>query len=335
MFKPKYSLTNKILTNLREIERFYGNLEARQIPKSLLLNLERNNLIQSSYASNSIEGNPLSQIEVTNLLLNDRVPVNRDEKEIVNYFTILKSMNSYINKNFNLDLILSIHKNLMNGVNDKIKGRVRNHKVVVGMKLPNGKFIIKHNPPFHKKTEINNALQKLIDWLEFSPEQPILKAGIFHHQFVYIHPFADGNGRTCRLLTALIFLKYQYQINKYFVLDDYYDIDRELYSASLNKADKGNKTSWLEYFTDGVKYSLQSALGKIETGLSKLQFDLRPTTREQDVLILIQKYHQLTSDNVVNELKVSRQQAHKLLKSLVEKGLLKKSGSTKNSYYEL
>lgn len=76
-------------------------------------------------------------------------------------------------------------------------------------------------------------------------------------------------------------------------------------------------------------------LGKIETGLSKLQFDLRPTTREQDVLTLIQKYHQLTSDNVVNELKISRQQAHKLLKSLVEKGLLKKKGSTKNSYYEL
>lgn len=335
MLKPKYLLTNKILTNLREIERFYGNLEAKQVPKSLLLNLERNNLIQSSYASNSIEGNPLSQAEVTNLLLNDRMPVNRDEKEIVNYFTILKNMDGYIKKDFNLDLILSIHQNLMNGVNDKIKGQIRNNQVVVGMKLPNGKLIIKHNPPFHKKTEINNALQKLIDWLNASEEQPILKAGIFHHEFVYIHPFTDGNGRTCRLLTALILLKHQYRINRYFVLDDYYDIDRQLYSTSLNQADKGDKSSWLEYFTDGVRYSLQSALGKVETELSKIQFNLRPTTREQDVLILIQKYHQLTSDNVVNELKVSRQQAHKLLKSLTEKGLLRKNGSTKNSYYEL
>ena len=163
----------------------------------------------------------------------------------------------------------------------------------------------------------------------------ILKAGIFHHEFVYVHPFEDGNGRTCRLLTALILQKYQYQINKYFVLDDYYDIDRELYSSSLNKADKGDKTFWLEYFTDGVKYSLQSALGKIEAGFSKLQFDLRPTTREQDVLFLVQTYHQLTSNNVVNELNISRQQAHKLLKSLVEKGLLTKKGFTKNSYYVL
>jgi len=335
MLTPKYSFSNKILTNLREIERFYGNLEARQVPKSLLLNLERNNLIQSSFASNSIEGNPLSQIEVTNLLLNDRIPTNRDEKEIVNYSTILKSMGGFIDKDFNLDLILSVHQKLMNGVNEKIKGQIRNNKVVVGMKLPNGKIIIKHNPPFHKKTDINNALQKLIDWVNSSQEQPILKAGIFHHEFVYIHPFEDGNGRTCRLLTALILLKNQYQINKYFVLDDYYDIDRQLYSTSLNTADKGDKNTWLEYFTDGVKYSLQSALGKIETGLSKIQFDLRPTKRQQDVLVLIQKYHQLTSDNVVNELKISRQAAHKLLKSLVDKGLLEKVGSTKNSYYKL
>lgn len=334
MIKPRYSLTGKILANLAEIERYYGNLEAKQIPRSLLLDLSRNNLIQSSYSSNNIEGNPLSQIEVTNLLLNDRVPASRDEKEVVNYFTILKSMSELIDKDFNLSLILLIHQKLMNGVNEEVAGQLRNSQVVVGMKSPDGELMIKHNPPFHKRIEIQSALQELFDWLSASNEQPILKAGIFHHEFVYIHPFIDGNGRTCRLLTALILLKYQYQINKYFVLDDYYDIDRQLYSNSLNSADSGDKSFWLEYFTNGVKYSLQSALGKIETGLSKMQFSLRPTTREQDVLALVQKYRQLTSGNLVSELKISRQQAHKLLKSLVEKGLLQKKGLTKSSYYQ-
>lgn len=335
MIKPHYSLTGKILANLTEIERYYGNLEAKQIPKSLLLNLSRNNLIQSSYSSNNIEGNPLSQIEVTNLLLNDRVPASRDEKEVVNYFTILKNMSELIDKDFNLSLILSIHQKLMNGVNEEVAGQLRNSQVVVGTKSPDGELVIKHNPPFHKRIEIQSALQELFDWLSASDEQPILKAGIFHHEFVYIHPFIDGNGRTCRLLTALILLKYRYQINKYFVLDDYYDIDRQLYSNSLNSADSGDKSFWLEYFTNGVKYSLQSALGKIETGLSKMQFSLRPTSREQDVLALVQKYRQLTSGNLVSELKISRQQAHKLLKSLVEKGLLQKKGLTKSSYYQL
>ena len=90
VFKPKYSLTPKILLNINEIERLYGRLEGMTIPQQLLLNLERDNLIQSSFASNSIEGNPLSEAQVSNLILNDRVPVNRDEKEVVNYFQILK-----------------------------------------------------------------------------------------------------------------------------------------------------------------------------------------------------------------------------------------------------
>ncbi len=81
MQKPKYRLTQELLKNMTEIERLYGNLEALKDPKSLYTNLERDNLIKSSYASNKIEGNPLSVAEVTNLLLGDRVPANRDEKE--------------------------------------------------------------------------------------------------------------------------------------------------------------------------------------------------------------------------------------------------------------
>src|SRR3990167_4997623 len=95
MFTPKYSITPKLLNNLQEIERLYGRLEGTQVPQNLLLNLERDNLIQSSFASNSIEGNPLSQAEVTNLLLNDRIPVNRDDKEVVNYFQLLKKLTDW------------------------------------------------------------------------------------------------------------------------------------------------------------------------------------------------------------------------------------------------
>jgi len=98
MFKPKFKLTQKLLSNIGQIERFYGQLEGLKIPKKLEINLQRDNLIQSSYVSNSIEGNPLSLREVTNLLLDERVPVNRDEKEVVNYFAILQNLNSYINK---------------------------------------------------------------------------------------------------------------------------------------------------------------------------------------------------------------------------------------------
>lgn len=337
MFQPKYRLTKKNLSNITQIERFYGQLETLRLPKKLELNLERSNLIQSSYISNSIEGNLLSLPEVTNLLLNDRVPANRDEKEVRNYFEILKDLGAYTDRSISLSIIRQIHQKLLTGVKDKIGGRIRNKKVVVGGYIQKkGKLIFqtKHEPPFHLKLQIERSLKDLFNWLKKEKEIPTaMKAGIFHHHFVYLHPFEDGNGRACRLLTALIFLKDNYLINKYFVLDDYYDIDRSLYSDKLHSADQGDKTEWLEYFSDGVKYSLQGALVKVRDAVDSLSIEDQPSPREKEVLGFLQKRKEITSTDLAEKLKISRQQAHNLLSSLVEKGFLKKKGKTKASYY--
>jgi Fic family protein len=334
MLNTKYKLSKKLLENISTIERLYGQLESQIVPKELLLNLEKHNLVKSSFSSNSIEGNPLSQGEVTNLILGGRVPANRDEKEVKNYFDILKKIGREYDT-LDIGTILKIHKQLLEGVEDQIAGKIRNRKVVVGNPSQNGNIVIKHEPPKHTKREIEKLLQELIDWTSTSKDLPILKAGIYHHEFVYIHPFEDGNGRVCRLTTALLLNKLGYKINKYFILDDYYDIDRIQYSDSLHSADSRDKTEWLEYFTDGIKYSLQSALAKIEEGLKNISFDMRPTNREKDVLELIKKYKEITSSNVSKDLNISRQQAFNLLNSLVSKGYLEKQGSTKNSFYIL
>lgn len=339
MLKPNYTLTDKILNNISEVGRFYGRLEGLRIPKKLWLNLERQNLIQSSYVSNSIEGNPLSFPEVTNLLLDDRVPANKNEKEVKNYFELLKSLPNYKDRPFSLVLTKEIHKRLLSGVNDAIAGRVRNSKVVVGRSRQgegeSGLFV-KHEPPHHARAEIENTLRELFSWLERKEDIPIIiQSGVFHHHFVFIHPFSDGNGRVCRLLTALVFIKNGYRINKYFVLDDYYDIDRRLYSDKLHSADSGDKTEWLEYFSDGVKYSLQSSLGRIKSAVSGLKIEGQPTPREEKVLKILQEREEITSSDLAERLEISRQQAYNLLNSLLEKGFVGKKGKTKASYYFL
>lgn len=335
MFIPKYTLTSKLLKNLTEIERLYGQIEVLKLPKELQLNLERNNLFQSTYISNSIEGNPLSQPEVTNLLLGDRIAINRNEKEIRNYFEILKELSTWTNREITTEVILEIHKKLLSGVKNEIAGIIRNSPVVIGAKDVTGQIKIQHEPPYHESKEIYSAIGELSTWLNETDIPVLLKAGIWHHQFVYIHPFADGNGRTCRLLTALIFLKGSYLINKYFVLDDYYDIDRSQYSEKLHTADSGDKTEWLEYFTQGVKYSLQGALGKARNSLSTLTISHQPTSREKEVLEMFNEYSEVNSAILVRQFNVTRQRAHKLLQSLVERGLVEKHGSTKSSYYKL
>jgi Fic family protein len=338
MANPTYTLTDHLLVNITQIERFYGQIEALKVPHELEIDLTRRNLIKSSYASNRIEGNPLTLPEVTNLILDDRVPVNRDEKEVVNYFNILKKLDSYREVQLNLELVMDLHAQLLKGV-DKTAGQIRDVMVVVGKykeEKGNVSLSVKHNPPFHKRVQIEKALVTLFEWLKEKSEIPIaIRTGLFHHQFVYLHPFEDGNGRVCRLLTALLFIKSGYLINKYFVLDDYYDIDRQQYSDALHSADNGDKTIWLEYYSDGVKYSLQSALAKFKNAVMTLKFDQKPTPKEREVLEIAQEKPDITSGDIVARLKVSRQQAHNLLRSLVEKKLLTKKGITKNSFYSL
>lgn len=338
MYSPIYQLTPALLTNLTTIERLYGQIEGLKIPHELELNLTRHNLVKSAYASNKIEGNPLSEREVTNLLLDDRVPVNRDEKEIVNYFTILEKLDNFLTVPLSLDLIIKLHRDLMTGV-DNAAGEIRNVPVVVGKYTKESGDVslrVKHNPPAHDRVGIEKLLSELITWIPNTTQMPpVLLSGLFHHQFVYIHPFEDGNGRLARILTALVFIKNHYQINKYFILDDYYDIDRSQYSDMLHSADQGDKTAWLEYFTDGVKYSLQSSLARVKIGLSQLKIQKRPTNSEAKVVTILQEFPEVTAPQVAEKLEVTRQQAHALLKSLVDKGIADKKGSTKSSYYKL
>lgn len=339
MFSPQFSLTSELVGNLAQIERLYGQLEALRIPRKLELNLERDNLVQSTYISNSIEGNPLSLPQVTNLLLGDRMPANRDEKEVKNYFDLLKGLPLRLGKPLTLDTVKQLHQKLLTGVDNAIAGEVRSKRVVVGGYITAEgvpQLSVKHEPPYHTQAQISQQIEELLAWEKVdSSTQPMLKAGIFHHQYVYVHPFVDGNGRTCRLLTALLLLKYGYQINKYFVLDDYYDIDRLEYSDMLSSADKGDKTQWLTYFTAGVKYSLQSALGRVKDALETVGVENRPTSKEKEVLEFFQERPELTSMDVAKQFGVSRQQAHKLLTGLVDKGYVAKKGETKSSFYVL
>jgi Fic family protein len=338
MFTPKFTLSPKLFMEIAQIERLYGQIEALKIPQSLELNLQRDNMVQSSYASNKIEGNPLTLPEVTNLLLDDRVPTNRSEKEVVNYFEILKTLPQYVKQDFSLDLVKEFNKRLLDGV-DESAGRIRNVKVVIGKyREEKGEVSlrVKHDPPFHTAPEISASLEELLDWLNHEEEfHGAIRAGLFHHQFVYIHPFEDGNGRVCRLLTALIFMKASFQINRYFILDDYYDIDRHQYSDALHSADEGDASAWLKYFSEGVKYSMQSALSRLETAMKTLPISRRPTPKEQNVLELLQQRQEVTSTDIAEQLGVTRQQSHNLLRGLVEKGLVGRKGTTKSSYYFL
>lgn len=109
---------------------------------------------------------------------------------------------------------------------------------------------------------------EFVKWLnsnDSSQLNPILIAGIAHYEFVRIHPFVDGNGRTARALATLILSLKEFDLKKFFALDDYYDSDRISYYRALNSVDQKtlDLTGWIEYFTDGVLLSIQKVKEKV------------------------------------------------------------------------
>jgi len=144
-----------------------------------------------------------------------------------------------------------------------------------------------------------------------------------------------------RILTAYYLLFKQYEVVRYFILDDYYDMDRQTYSDMLHSADDGDKTQWLEYFLEGVAYSLQASLARIQdlkrSSLEEVTGEKRVlvTPREEEVLQIVIDKKAIKMKDITDAFSVTRQQAHALLSSLVNKGLLEKFGSTKSSYYKL
>jgi len=343
MFEPKFSFTLKIVNELASIERLYGQLTAEKLIPSLALKLSQENRVLATHHSTSIEGNPLSPQDVTNIVLGDQIPVTKSEKEVKNYFAVLNRISVLAKKNepITTDLTLKLHHDLMFGLDKSDLGKFRDGPVFVGHKTKI-ELVAKHNAPFHNEKEIEIAVKNAYEWFSKKDDlHPLIKAGIFHHEFTYIHPFFDGNGRLARILTTYYLLLNNYEVSKFFILDDFYDIDRQLYSDTLHTADKGDKTQWLEYFLEGIAVSLQGAIARIndlkQKSLEEVKGEKRAivTSREEEVLQIVLDKKAVKTFDVQEALSVTRQQAHALLHSLVKKGLLEKFGKTKTSYYKL
>lgn len=343
MYKPQFSLNYKIVNLLSTIERLYGSLTSENLIPSLALDLSSENKILATHYSTSIEGNPLSKMDVTNIILGEAVPVTKSEREVTNYFRTLNKLFLLAKDKKQIDVALTreLHKSLMEEILKKGAGQIRSGPVFVGHANKSEGLVVKHNPPFHTEDEINKALSEVFEYVSKHDDlHPLLKAGILHHEVAYIHPFFDGNGRIARLLTVYYLLLARYEVIKYFIIDDYYDIDRFLYSDSLHSADSGDKTEWLEYFLEGISYSLQASQARIELLKDKTSDILGErrvlvTSREEEVIRIILDNKAIKTSDIQKALLVTRQQAHNLISSLVKKGVLLKHGSTKSSYYKL
>lgn len=259
---PKYTISNKLLSTIREIGESLGELKSFHLSDQDLAKLEIEARELSSYASTSIEGNPLPLTDVKRLLKTQKEHVRDTEREVLNYNKALQSLYADVHSGkFKLSVktLEKIQGQVVHGLMDNPAhcGALREAPVIIRnpQKIDEIVFI----PPDSKDVRrLTNDLFKFIED-SIGKIDPIILAGIFHRQCVIIHPFIDGNGRTTRLLTTAILGKAGLDLFEIFSFENYYNRNITRYFKAVGlEGDyyelKGDIdfSAWLEYFADGI-----------------------------------------------------------------------------------
>lgn len=341
MFSPRYTITNKLLANIKRITEIISDLNSKTLPSLIFVELEKRAREISAYSSTSIEGNPLPLTDVKRILKNKPEHARDSEKEVLNYNLALEELNNLIKENkfsFNSNLILKIQKTVTKDLLEAYRsGKIRQEPVFVNNPKTNETVYL---PPDHQ--EVPRLLDELFLYLQKNKNlvDPIILAGIFHKQFVIIHPFVDGNGRTARLATKVLLAKmglntfnlfsfenyYNQNVSRYFkevgVLGNYYDLKDEI-----------TLTSWLEYFCEGIIDELLRVTKEFEKQEISPESELKDQHKK---IINYIKENGYINDRIYSEL-TDRARATRNIdfRKLISLKIIDKFGQGKNTYYKL
>src|SRR3972149_1470371 len=334
MFKPNFQYTDKIVGELTQIAAARELvLNSPFIPK-WEVSLRREAIIRAAHSSTAIEGNRLSLEQVSDLAHGREIMATRkDKQEVLNYLKVLENIDKLADGKIQEKNLLHIHNLLIRNTLDNPSdcGVYRTRYVVVGNRLT-GDIIFR--PPSNEA--VPELMKGLIAWANSPDAQaldPVIEAGIAHYEFVRIHPFVDGNGRTARVLATLILYLRGFDAKQFFSLDDYYDSDRPSYYRTLQSVDQKSLdlTNWLEYFVEGVKVSIAAVK---ERGIRLSSERLRRTKHGKIALTekqmrIVEKIIQndkITCGDISKEFGISKQAALKEMNKLKKMGIVKPRG---------
>jgi len=184
-------------------------------------------------------------------------------------------------------------------------------------------------------------MAELVDWLNREQEiNPVLLSGISQFQFVHIHPFLDGNGRTSRLLSTLCLYRAGYDFKRLFTISEFYDQDRTAFYRAIQSVREHNMnmTGWLEYFVEGLTTQLAEVRKRGEQAIRRdvIIKEHRLSDRQAKALGHILEHGSLTIQDFEHLYPdVNRRSLQRDLKAMVDRGLVVSEGETHNLLYRL
>jgi Fic family protein len=331
-YKPIYTITPLLLSQVEQVAALRERILAAAVQVPWIPALQKDTRIRNAHSSTAIEGNPLTLEQVRAIEEGREIPAmaQRPRREIANYFAGLR----FVEKNAKPDLIthakvLKLHRIMADKVMDQgAAGEYRTIRVKVGDYIA----------PAPEK--VRPLMSELLEWWNKPSAKisPILSSAIVHHQFETIHPFADGNGRTGRMLSLWELYRRGFDNHHIFSIDEFYWEDRARYYAALEKVreERDDLTSWLEYSAEGLRVTLEhvwTRIQKLTAHAGKKKLVLRP--KQEQLLHLLRERKALTPRELWEAVGVSKQGALDLLRPLIEAGLVKRVGTKKTGRYLL
>lgn len=349
MYSPKYIISNKVLKNIGSIEASREVIENAPLVPSFEKQFQSDAEVRTIHHGTHIEGNDLTLYQTKKILEGQEVYARaRDIQEVINYRNVMELLDELAVKrgDYELDMLKDIHRLTVDRVVPPEKVGVFRTTEVVIKEEGSGKVIF--SPPPH--VEVPFLLEDFFAWLnsELAKEMhPIIRAGIAHYVLVAIHPFVEGNGRTVRAFSNLILMREGYNVKNFFSLEEHFDTDPGDYYDAIAEVDRESPnigardiTPWLEYFT----YVVAIELEKIKDKVRKLSVDTRLKVKFGEQIALSERQMRLIEyisdqgSGGMNELKkvlpmVSEDTILRELRDLLNKGIIKKTGTTKASKY--
>jgi len=317
MYKPPYQITEYIIKLIASVSEKIGEVNALHLYKPAA-ELRKRNRIKTIQSSLEIEGNTLTEEQITALFDNKRIMAPaKDILEVQNAIEVYDQLKTFHPENMK-DLTRA-HAMLMKGLVDKAgKFRTSNVGTVKGSEIA-------HLAP--GGLMVKSLMNDLFKYLKNHDDLILIKSCVFHYEFEFIHPFTDGNGRMGRLWQTIILMQ-QYPVFEYLPVESLIKEYQNEYYSKLSESDKsGHSTPFIEFMLTLIEESLRQLLQSQNTPLTVkdriLLFKAKITGRKFS-----------RKDYLQNFKNISAPTASRDLKWAVENNILNKSGEQRLTEYQ-
>jgi Fic family protein len=314
--KPSYEITPSILRLVTRLAEKIGEVNANFMSKPSPT-LRKQNRIKTIHSSLKIEGNTLTEEQITEITNNKRVlGPQKDIQEVINAIEVYDNISNYNSRNEKS--FLNTHKALMNSlIKDAGKYRKQGVEVVKGSK-------VEHVAPPYQNVPF--LMKDLFTYLKKSDEIDLVKSCVFYYEMEFIHPFIDGNGRMGRLWQTLI-LKDKYPVFEFLSFESLISKNQKEYYKALSDSDKqGKSTRFIEYMLSVIEESINELLdfnGRTLSSKDRIQY-----------FISIRKDLFSRKDYMDTFKSISSATASRDLKNAIDAKLLTKSGTGNKTVYK-